>query len=74
MPSTAITPDADQPGLRAQPEHLAEHAGQRVLVALDEPRDRRVIGLLLRRDHAVRDVLDARPLDRPRRPLPRAYA
>jgi hypothetical protein len=33
-------------------------------VALDETRDGRVIGLVLRRDHPVGDVLDARPLDR----------
>ena len=63
-------PDPGQPGLRAEPEHRAEQAGQRVLVALHETRDRRVIGPLLRRDHAVGDVLLAGPLDRPRRPHP----
>ena len=50
---------------RAQPRTSPKIA-QRVLVALDEPRDRRVIGLALRRDHAIRDVLHARALDRPR--------
>jgi hypothetical protein len=39
-------------------------------VALDETRDGRVIRLVLGRDHAVGDVLDARALDRPRRPHP----
>ena len=63
-------PDARQTLLRAQRQHLAEQAGDRVLVALDEPRDRRVIGPLLRRHHAERDVLLARPLDLPRRPRP----
>jgi hypothetical protein len=46
----------------------------RVLVALDEARDRGVIGPLLRRDHAERDILLTRPL-KPRADLiPRAYA
>ena len=70
LPSIATMFNADQAGPRAQPEHRAEHARQRVLVALDEARDRRVIGLALRRDHPVGDVLDARPLDRPRGPRP----
>ena len=56
--------------LRAQRQHLAEQAGDRVLVTLDEPRDRRVIGPLLRRQDAERDILFARPLDLPRRPRP----
>src|SRR3954454_5433284 len=59
-------------GPRAEPEDLAEQARQRVLVTLGKPRDGRVIRLALRGDHAVGDVLDARPLDRPRAPRPRA--
>jgi hypothetical protein len=51
---------------RAEQEHLAEQPAQRRLVALDEPRDRRVIGTLLRGDDAEGDVLDARALDDPR--------
>jgi hypothetical protein len=39
-------------------------------VALDERRDRRVIGPLLRRHDPERDVLDARSLDHPRRADP----
>jgi hypothetical protein len=39
-------------------------------MAGDKPRDRRVIGALLGRDHAKRDVLHARPLDHPRRRHP----
>ena len=56
--------DADQAGLRAEPEDLAEQRRDRRLVALAKPRDRRVIGLAVRRDHAVGDVLDAAALDR----------
>ena len=36
-------PRPDQPGLIAEREHLREQRGQRRLVTLDEPRDRRVI-------------------------------
>jgi len=39
-------------------------------VALDEPRDRCVIGPLLRRQDTERHVLFARPLDLPRRACP----
>jgi hypothetical protein len=59
-------PDLRQPAPRAQRQHLAEQTRQRVLVALDEPGDRRVIGPLLRRDHPERDVLRAGALDDPR--------
>jgi hypothetical protein len=60
--------DADQTGLRTQTEHAAEDLGQRVLVTPHKPGQRRVVGLLLRRQDAIRDVLDTRALDRPRRP------
>jgi transposase len=63
-------PDARQPLLRAQRKHLAEETGNRVLVTLDEPRDRRVIRSLLRRQHPERDVLLTATLDLPRRPRP----
>jgi hypothetical protein len=56
--------------VRAQREHVTKQASQRVFVTLDEPRDRRVIGLLLRGEDAVGDVFLARPLDRARRPRP----
>jgi len=56
-------PDLGQPGPRAEDQDLAEQPGHRRLVALDEPRDRRVIRPLLRGDDAEGDVLDARPLD-----------
>ena len=42
---------------------------ERRLVALAEPRDRRVIRRLVGRDHPDRDVLTAAPLDPPRGPL-----
>jgi hypothetical protein len=58
----------DQTGIRTQRKHLAEEAGQRVLVALTEPRDRRVVRDLVRGNDADRDVFLARALDRPRRP------
>jgi hypothetical protein len=57
----------NETGIRTQRENLAEHAGQRVLVALTEPRDRRVVRDVVRGDDADRDVLLARALDRPRR-------
>ena len=59
-------PDLHQPRLLAQREHRAEQLSQRILVADTEPRDRRVIGCLLCRDHAVGDILHAAPLDPPR--------
>ena len=62
--------DLDHPGPRAQPENTAEEVRDRVLVTLAKPRDRRVIGHLVRRDHPKRDVLHTRPLDPPRRALP----
>jgi hypothetical protein len=62
--------DRRQTAVRTQRQHLAEQAGQRVLMAHDEPRDRRVIGPLLRRQHAERHILDTRPLDHPRGPDP----
>jgi hypothetical protein len=39
-------------------------------VALDEPRDRRLIWALLRRHHPEGDILNARALDHPRRADP----
>ncbi len=58
--------DADQAGVGAEREHVAEQAGQRRLVALAKARDRAVIGPLVGRDDAVGDVLLARALDGPR--------
>ena len=63
-------PRPEQPGLRAQPQHLAEQLRQRKLVPRHKPRDRRVIRRLHHRDHLERHVLHTRPLDRPRRPYP----
>jgi hypothetical protein len=60
----------DQTGLRTQRQHLTEHVGQRVLMALPKPGDGSVVGHLMRRDHAEGDVFLARALDRPRRPDP----
>jgi hypothetical protein len=57
--------DLGQPAARAQCQHLAEQAGDRVLVALQEPSDRRVIRALLGRQHPERDVLLAGALDDP---------
>ena len=60
----------DQAAARAQREHLAEQSGQRILMAFDEPRDRRVIRPLLRRQHPERDVFLTCALDHARRPDP----
>ena len=66
-------PDLGQPASRT-PTNLTEQTRDRVLVALDEPRDRRVIGPLLRRDNPERDILiTARSIIREDR-IPRAYA
>ena len=63
-------PNRHQPRLAAEPQHPDEQLGQRGLVAPAELRDRRVIRHLHRRDHLVRNVLPARPLDPPRGPVP----
>jgi hypothetical protein len=63
-------PNPRQPRPSAQPQHLTKQARQRRLVALDEPRDRRVIRALLRRHDPKGDVLDAGALDHTRRPDP----
>ena len=64
--------DADQAGVRAERQHVAEQASQRRLVALAKARDRAVIGPLVRGDHPERDIVDAGPLDHPRRTPPDA--
>lgn len=53
-------PHVRQPSLRAQPQHVAKEPRQRSLVALAKPRDRRVIGHLVRRDHPDDPVSDLR--------------
>ncbi len=59
---------AHQTGIRAQRQDLAKKPGQRLLVALTEPRDRRVVRDLVRGEDAKRDVFLAGALDRSRRP------
>jgi hypothetical protein len=51
VPSTAITPTRANPDLAHSASRVAEHARDRILVALHEPGDRAVIRPLLRRDH-----------------------
>ena len=63
-------PRPHQPRLITQPQHVAEQLRQRRLMLGHEPRDRRVIRALQRRDHPKRHILLARPLDLPRRPHP----
>jgi hypothetical protein len=63
-------PCVDETGLRAQRQHLAEQAGQRLLMTLPEPRNRRVIRTLLSDHDPKGDVFLTRPLDHPRRPNP----
>jgi hypothetical protein len=62
--------DADQARLGAEREDRAEQLGQRRLVALAEPRDRRVIRPLVSADHPGRHVFDTAALKAPRRALP----
>jgi hypothetical protein len=59
-------PDLRQSAPGAQREHLTKQASDRVLVALDEPRDGGVIGPLLRSDNPERNVLLTGALDHPR--------
>jgi hypothetical protein len=63
-------PHSRQTSVRAQAQDLAEHVGQRALVALDEPRERRVVRALLGRQHAKCHVFLAGALDHPRGPDP----
>ena len=66
--------DFREPAARAQREHLAEQPGDRLLVALDEPRQRRVIRALLGRQHPEGDVFDAQARSMTREDLiSRAY-
>jgi hypothetical protein len=62
-------PDLHEPRLGADREHVAEDAGERVLVTLNEPRDRRVIRSLVHSDHAEGDVLQTLALYHARGPL-----
>ena len=61
---------ADQTGVRAERQHVAEQAGQRRLVTLAKARDRAVIRPLVRGDHPERHIVDTGPLDHPRRTPP----
>ena len=63
-------PDPDKAGLRAQHSTSPNRSASASCVALAKPRDRRVIGRLVGRDHPVGDVLHARALDRARGALP----
>ena len=63
-------PDRHQPRLPAQPQHLIKQLGDLGLVPAAELRDRRVIRHPHARDHLVRHILKARPLDPTRRPIP----
>jgi hypothetical protein len=63
-------PDLHHPRVRTQRQHRAKQARQRVLMTRAKASDRRVIGLLVRGDHAVGDVLNALALDPARGALP----
>jgi hypothetical protein len=67
-------PDPHQADLGTEREPGATQAGQRRLTALSKARNRRVIGGPIGRDHAHLDILDAAPLDPPRRPFPKRVA
>jgi hypothetical protein len=71
VPRQTSAVDRDQPRLHqpspiTQLQHLVEQTGQRLLVPDDEPRDRRVIGHHVPRDHPIRHVLTTVTLDRAR--------
>ena len=63
-------PDAHQTRLGAQPQHAPEQTRQCRLMPAAKPRDRRVIRLLIRRDHPISNVLNAPELDPARGLLP----
>jgi hypothetical protein len=65
-------PNRHHPPPAPQTQHLTEQPSQSVLVTLAKPRDRRVIRLLVCRDHPERNVVHACLLDPARRPLPLA--
>jgi len=56
----------------AEPEDLDEQGGEGREVGLPEGRDGIVVRVLIGREHAVGDLLVGRPLELPRRGLPRA--
>ena len=60
----------DQARLTTQAQHRSEQLAERLLVPAAELRDRRMIRDRHRGDQLVGDVLPARPLDPPRRPVP----
>jgi hypothetical protein len=71
VPRQTSAVDRDQPRLHqpspiTQLQYLVEQTGQRLLVPDDEPRDRRVIGHHVPRDHPIRHVLTTVTLDRAR--------
>jgi hypothetical protein len=59
-----------QPGTASDHQHLAEQISEHVLVPRTEPRDRRVIGNVLRAQDTKRDVRVTQPLDLTRGPHP----
>ena len=63
VPSRATWPNLHEPGLLAEGEHLGEQARERREVLLPEGRDAVVVGVLVRRQHAVGDLLVGGPLD-----------
>ena len=63
-------PDPHQPRLRAQPQHITKQLRQRHLMPLAELGDRRMIRHTVSRDHPAGHILNTRPLDPPRRPVP----
>jgi hypothetical protein len=58
--------DLDHAGRGAQLQRLDQEAGQRLLVADAEPRDRHVVGELVAGQHPEGQILGAAPLDLPR--------
>jgi len=64
-------PRLHQPFSDAQPHHLGEHTGDRVLMTVAEPSQRGMIRLLIRCDHPERDIFTETLHDTPARALSR---
>src|SRR6202012_566945 len=71
-PIDSHQPRIDKTGRHTQRQDLPEQPRDRLLMVASEPSQRRVIRLLVDRQHTIRDILDQPSLDPPRRTLPGA--
>jgi hypothetical protein len=68
VPSIAITPTLARPASAHKPKTSPNTPANARSWRSTNRRDRRVIPPPMRGDHTTRDIVDAPPLDRPRRP------